>query len=115
MQEQLRRFTHRADEQQQSDRLSRIYIHIKERERDLCKVMPLREYLREVNTVGHHIDGKDTKREAEIANTINDKRFHRRRISRRLAVVETYQKIRSDAHALPTEKHLQQVVGCYQH
>jgi len=58
---------------------------------------------------------KDTKHEAKVAHAIDHKGLNRRSICTRLFEPEADEQITGQAHAFPTEEHLNQVVRRHQH
>src|SRR6185503_20028901 len=68
-----------------------------------------------VDRIEHHEDGGDAEREAEIADTVDDKGLDRSRIRRRLLIPESDQEIARKTHALPAEEQLHEVVRGHDH
>ena len=115
VQEKLRRFPHRTDEEQHGDGVDRIDLIAKEVERRLRQFWTHGQDHIEIDAVRHPEEREDPKKEAEIANPVDDEGFHRRSASRGFAVVKADQQVGRDTHALPTEEELQEVIGRDQH
>src|SRR5690242_8012054 len=69
----------------------------------------------EIDGVGHHEDGEDAERKAEITNAVDDESLDRRGVRRRFLVPEADQKIACETYALPAEEQLNEIVRCHQH
>ena len=65
----------------------------------------------EIDRVDQHVEREDPEQEAEVADPVDDEGLDRRRARALLAIVEADQQVRGDAHALPAEEQLQEVVG----
>ncbi len=115
MQKELRRFTHRTDEQQDRDQVRGVPVGPKETNGGFRQLGCCGEDIVELDRVGQIEQAKDTKRKAEVTDTVDHKRLDRRRIRRGLLVVEADQQIGRDAHAFPAKKHLNKVVRCHEH
>ena len=63
---------------------------------------------------GHHEDGEDAEREAEIADAVDDEGLDRGGVGLGLVVPEADQQIAREADALPAEEQLREVVGRHQ-
>ncbi len=75
----------------------------------------LREDSVEVDRAGHHEDGENAEREAEVAHAIDDERLDRGRVRLWLVVPEADEQIAHQADPLPAEEQLHEVVGRHQH
>src|SRR6185295_17052898 len=75
----------------------------------------LREHGVEVDRSGHHEQREDAECEAEIADAVDDEGLDGGRVRLRLVIPEADQQIAREAHALPAEEKLHQVVGRHQH
>ena len=115
MQQELRRFPHRTDEQQHCDCIGGIYLKTEEGKALLCQFRTHRQNHIKLDRVRHPIQTEDPQQEAEIANAVDDKGLHRRRTCAWLAEIEANQKIGGDPYPFPPEEELQQVIRGHQH
>ena len=69
----------------------------------------------EVDGIDQEEHREDAEREAEVPHPVHDERLHRRRVGRGLAVVEPDQQVGGEAHPLPAEEQLHEVVRRHQH
>ena len=60
-------------------------------------------------------DAHDAEREAEIADPVDDEGLDGGGVGRRPVVPEADQQIGAEAHALPAEEELHEIVGRHQH
>ena len=58
-----------------------------------------------------HENREDAERKAEIADTVDEEGLDRRGVGRRPVVPEADQQVRHQAHTLPAEKQLHEIVG----
>ncbi len=114
VQEELRRFTHGADKQQNADHRQRIEttteefnIHIDHRRR-CC------EDSIEADRIESQIDRQNTEREAKIADPVDDKCLDRRGVGRRPFIPEADQQIGDQPDTFPAEIKLQEIVRRHQ-
>ena len=115
VQEQLRRFTHRTDEQQDGNQVGCVPFSPQKRDRSFCQRGRGGKDIVEVDAVGQQEQRENPQRKAEVTHTVDHERLDRRRIGRRFLVVEADEKIGCDAHPFPAEEHLHKVVGSHQH
>jgi hypothetical protein len=69
----------------------------------------------EIDRAEKHEHAEYAKREAEIADAVDDEGLDRSRIGRRLLVPEADQQIGGQTDTFPAEEHLHEVVGRHQH
>jgi hypothetical protein len=115
VQQELRRLAHRAHEQQQAGDRERVEIPAQEVEALADQARRLREDGVEVDGAGQIEHSENAKREAEVADAIDDEGFDGRRIRFRLVVPEADQEIARETDPLPAEEKLEQIVGRHQH
>ena len=115
MQQELRRFTHRAHEQQQACQSHGIEIGTDKMELGIGQSGNFRENRIKSDRTRQHEHQKNTKCEAEIADAVDDKGLHGSGHGRRLFEPEADQQIGGQPHAFPAKEHLDQIVGCHQH
>src|SRR5262245_24459795 len=63
----------------------------------------------------HEVDREYAKREAEIADAVDDESLDRRRVRLRLLVPEADQQVAREPDPLPAEEQLDEIVGCHEH
>ena len=115
VQDQLSRFTHRADEQQEGQQVCCVPFGPQEGQVGFCQCGGRSENVVKADRVHQEEQAEDTQRKAEVTDTVDDKGLDRSRVCGRLFVVETDQQVGCDAHAFPAEEHLNKVVRCNQH
>ena len=115
VQDQLRRFAHRADEQQEGNQIRRIPIAPKKVQLHRGQLWTDQKDILKLDAIGYEIQAKDTQQKSEIANPVNHKGFDCRRPCALFADVEPNQQIRGHAHPFPAKEQLQQVVRGHQH
>ena len=115
VQDQLRRFPHRADEQQHPDQVRRVPVRPQEMQVGFRQRRGGSEDIVELDAVGQVIKPENPQRKAKVADAVDHEGLDRRRIGRRLAIIEADQQVRRDAHAFPAKEHLHQVVRRHQH
>src|SRR5258708_26139005 len=69
----------------------------------------------EIDRVQHQEHRKDAERETEIADAVDDEGLDGSGIGRRLLIPEADQEVAHEAHPLPAEEELDEVVRRYQH
>ena len=111
VEEQLRRFARSADEQKNRSQLGRVDAEPQEFERALRESLSSGEDVVEVYGVDEDVEREYAQNHSEIADPVDDERLNRRRIRRRLSVVESDQQIRGYADPFPTEEKLKKIVG----
>ena len=111
VQEQLRRFTHSADEQQEGKQVGGIPICPKEMQLRLRQLRGRRKHIIHFDAVSHIKQPEYTQGKAKITDTVNNKRLDGRSTRTGFFVIESDQQIGRNAHALPTEKHLNQIIS----
>ena len=111
VQQELRRFPHGADEQQDADQRERIHLEAQELHglADLLRGRGKNGVV--VEGAEHGEDGEDAEREAEIADAVDDEGLDGGGVGGRLVVPEADQEIGGEADALPAEKELEEIVG----
>ena len=115
MQEELRRLTHRAHKQEEADQGQRIDVEAQEVEALADQAGRLGENRIEGDRAGQQENRENTKREAEIADPVDEEGLDRRGVSFRFVEPETDEQIARDAHPFPAEEQLRQIVGRHQH
>jgi hypothetical protein len=78
VQQELRRFTHRAHEQQQTDRGQRMHFHAEEVERGIGILSGGFENHIELCRAEQDEHAEDAEQVAEVADTVDDERLHGR-------------------------------------
>ncbi len=73
------------------------------------------EHLGIVQGAEYHIDGEDTQGETEVADPVDQKGLHGGIAGRLLLEPEADEKIGGQAHTLPAEEELEEVVAGHQH
>ena len=115
VQEELRRFTHRADEQQEGGDFERLGVEAENMDFLAFQTRNGGEDFTESQRLGELINEEDAEREAEIADAVDDKGLDRRGVGGGLLIPEADQQIGSETDALPAEEHLHQIIGGHQH
>jgi len=129
MQEELSRFSHRADKQQDADQFERVDIvanklygniaHMtrlgKAKWRNIRIVFNRAEDWAKLDRAEHKEHRHNAKRQTKIPDPVCHKGFNRRIIGRRLCKPETDEQIRGKPHAFPAKEKLQEVIGHNQH
>ncbi len=111
MEAELRRFSHRADEKQHAAQGQRRNLPAKKWHHLLHRAGRLAEHGVKIERPEQHEHRENAKREAEIADAIDDKSLDRRCVGRGAVVPEANQQVRGEPHTFPAEKHLDEVVG----
>ena len=93
MQDQLRRFTHRTDEQQDGNQVQQIPIAPQEGDRLTLQIRNGGKDVFKANAVRHHIQGKDAQGETKITYTVHNKGFNGSRVGGGLTIVKANQQI----------------------
>ena len=113
MQRELRRLAHGTNEQANADHCDQ---HPRSAgELQFGKLHHLGEHLGIVQCPGEGHDQANTKDKTKIAHTVHQKRLHVGKNGGWPVEPEANQQIRHQAHGLPSEKQLQQVVAHHQH
>ena len=115
VQDQLSRFTHRTDEQQEGNQVCRVPFRPQETQLGFSQHRRRGKDVIKVDAASQEEQRKDTKRKAEVTDAVDDERFHRGRTSRGFTVVKADQQVGGNAHTFPAKEHLDQVVGGHQH
>ncbi len=120
MQQELRRLAHRPHEQQQAgERQRALRIEPEETEalpRRTCgEGLHLREDDVETGGTEQIENEENAERKTEIADPVDHKGLHCRRIGRFLLIPESDQQVARKADTLPAKEHLHQIVGSHQH
>src|SRR5680860_421380 len=116
MQRHLRGFTHRADEQKNTnDRHQRPFGARQHGNGLACDGRRLREYRGVIQAAGGGHDRRDAQYKAEVADPVNQKRLQVRADRALARVPETDQQVRHQPHRFPAEKQLQKIVAHHQH
>ena len=113
MQRHLRRFTHRTDEQ--TDTNGGNQHPVGTREQHLRQLFALGKHRRIIQRPGKSINQTDTQNEAKVTDTVDQKCLHIGKNSGRTGIPETNQKIRHQTHSFPTKEQLQEVVAHHEH
>ena len=111
MESELRRLSHRADEEQQADRGQRRHIKAEEVPCRGGVFARLAQHRAEFYRAEEREDPGDPEREADIADPIHDKRLHRGRVGGAAFVPVSDEQVGAESDAFPAEEHLQEVVG----
>ncbi len=115
VQEQLRRFPHRADEQQDSNQVGGIPVSPKEGQAGFSQLRSGGKNVVKLHAVHKEIQRENPEGKAKVPNPVDHKRLDGRGIGAWLAEIKPNQQIRGEAHTLPAEKHLHQVISRHQH
>ena len=113
MQRELGRFAHRTDEQADADHRDEHPAGARERQR--AQIAGLGEDLAIVQGAGVGRDQANAQNEAEVTHAVDQKRLHVGEDGSRLVEPEANQQVGHQAHGLPAEEQLQQVVAHDQH
>ena len=114
VQEQLRRFAHGPDEQQDANQIGRVPFSPQEFQIGFCQRRGCGKDIVKLDAVGQIEQRKDAKGKAKVADAVDHKGLDRGGIGGGLAVVEPDQKVGGNAHAFPAKEHLHKVVGRHQ-
>ncbi len=93
MQEELCRFTHGTNKEQNRQHFGCVPCAPEEVQLGFRQRRSGCENVVEFHTVDQKVEPKDTKREAKVADTVDDERFHSGGIGRWFAVVKADQQI----------------------
>ncbi len=104
----LGRFARRADQQQQRDRRDPARRGV------YGQRLGLRKHLAEVERAEVNRDQKNGKREAEVADAVDDERLVSRRGGEVFQKIEADQQVAAQAHSFPSDKQQQEVGGQHQ-
>ena len=115
MQDQLSRFTHRTNKEQEGQQVRRVPIAPQEVKLGFSQMRRIIKDDVELDAVGQHVETEDTECETKVTNAVHNESFHRSSVCRRFFVVETDQQVGCDAHAFPAKEHLNEVVRGNQH
>ena len=115
VQAQLRRFAHRADEQQQADRRHHVEARAEEGEGCTCLAAHGRQNGVDRDGAEHHEGRENAERKAEITHPIDHECLDRGGVGAGLGVPETDEQIGSEADPFPAHEHLDEVIGGHQH
>ena len=114
VQQELRRFAHGADEQQDADQVEHVDLRAQE-------LHGLADLLRRgskhrvvLDGVEHGEDGEDAEGETEIADAVDDEGLDRGGVGGGLVIPEADQEIGGETDAFPAEEQLQEIVGGHQ-
>ena len=115
VQAELRRFPHRADEQQDAGERQRRHLPAEEVDRRADRRRRLAEHRVEIERAEDHEHREDAERKAEIADPVDDKGLDRGVVRRFAVVPEADQQVGAEPDAFPAEEQLHEVVGRHQH
>lgn len=116
MQRHLGRFAHGADEEQDTDhRHQRPAAVAPDLDLGIGQSRRLGEDLSVVEAVGVHGDGGDAEDETEVTHAVDDEGLQVGEDRRRPHRPEADQQVGDQAHRLPAEEELEEVVGHHQH
>ena len=93
VQNQLRRFTHRTDEQQERQKVRSIPFGPQEMQLRFRQGRCRRKDIVEHNAIGQIEQAKNTQRKAKVTHTVDNERLDRRRVRGWLFVIETDQQV----------------------
>ena len=110
VQQQLRRFTHRTNEQQEGQQVRRVPVAPQEGQVGFGQGRTGGKDRVEIHAVGQEEQAENPQSKAKVTHTVDDERFHRGGTGGRLFPVEPNQQVGRDAHTFPTKEHLDQVV-----
>ena len=122
VQQELRRLTHRAHEEQQAgDRYRALLVELiaEEVQNNLIGISSTisgeeiggsSEDRVVIDRLEQREDTEDTEQEAEVADAVDDESLHGGSIGRRPLEPEANQKVRGQTHTFPAEEHLDQIV-----
>ena len=111
VEQELRRFAHRAHEQQEAGDRHRVQVGAEDVNRRMRKSRRGGENLVEADRTGQLENEEDAEQEAEVADAVDDEGLDRGGVGGGLLVPESDQQVRGEADAFPTEEHLQKIVG----
>ena len=113
--DELRRFTHGPDKQQDRDQVGGVPFAPKKAQ--LCFGQTGRggKDIVKLDAVGQVEKAKDTQGKAKVPHPVDHKGLDRGGIGRRLAIVKADQQVGRDTHTFPAKEHLDQVVTGHQH
>src|SRR6266851_3800866 len=114
MQAELRRFSHRADEEQDAGHGQRVELPAEKPDGVAGDVGRAGEDGVELQRAEDEEDGEDAEQEAEIADPVDDEGLDRGGIGAVAIVPEADQQIRAEADAFPAEEHLDEIVRRHQ-
>ena len=114
VQEQLRRFAHGPDEQQNANQIGRVPVSPQEMQIGFRQRRCRGKNIVKLNAVGQIEQRKDAKGKAKVADAVDHKGLDRGGVGGGLAVVEPDQKVGGNAHAFPAKEHLHKVVRGHQ-
>src|SRR5215470_17348623 len=114
MEQELRRLAHGAHEQKKADQRQGVDMKAQELHGLADLVGRRGEYRVVLDGVEQGENREDAKREAEIADAVDDEGLYRGRVSRRLVIPEADQEIGRETDALPAEEELEKIVGRHQ-
>ena len=109
VQEELRRFAHSADEQQESDDFDSGQLVNAPLQHHVSLLRNHGKDFFELNRAEHKEDGHNAQGKAEIADAVDDKGFNLRVIGRALVIPKANQEIGCEAHAFPAKEELHEV------
>ena len=117
VQRELRRFTHRTDKQEQTGYGNQRPFHTGEQlDSGRLNIRQISEYIliaQAAAEIGKH--QADTEQKSEVTDTVDQKGFQVGKNRARTFEIETDQEIRHQAHSLPAEEELDEVVAHNQH
>ena len=114
VQEQLRRFAHRPDEQEDTNQVGRVPVSPQEMQVGFSQRRGCGKDIVKLDAVGQIEQRKDAQSKTKVAHAVDHKGLDRGSIGGGLAVVEADQKVGGDAHAFPAKEHLHKVVRRHQ-
>ncbi len=112
---QLRRFAHRADEQQDAQHVHRCHAIAEEADGRPAHSRRGGEDFGDRDGAEHDESAEDAEHEAEVAHAVDHESLDRSSVGGWLLEPEPDQEIAGQPHPLPAEEHLHQVVGRHQH
>ena len=115
VQQELGRFAHCPHEQQYAGQRQRVGVPAEKVDGLAGQLRGTGENGFKVGRADQHENGKNTERETEVADTVDNERFDRRGIRRRFVVPESDQQIAGQPDALPAKEELHQIVCGHQH
>jgi hypothetical protein len=115
VEQELRRLAHGAHEEQQAGDGQRVPLDPEELEAGIRQLRAPGKIWSKVTPLNRTNRVKMPEKEAEIADPVDDEGLHGRRVGGFLVVPEADEQVAREAHALPAEEHLDQVVGGHQH
>ena len=115
VQNQLGRFTHGTDEQQERQQVRRIPFGPQEMQLRFRQGGCRRKDIVKHNAIGQIKQAENTQGKAKVTHTVDNEGLDRRCVRRGFFVIEPDQQVGCDAHAFPAKEHLDKVVGRDQH